>query len=218
MSAARAESRKTVGVSLCNVDVIATPPEPSTSPQVPSPQSLRGLLPQRLLGLLGGAGSTADLSPGQAQVAPRGDQSGGPPGSGVVGRAAGSGRSWPRGAVTAHCRWPLAGLLTQMSETPAANPPGPRGAAPPAQARGHQLLFPRGAQCGGGARRCPGDSGLEATVTGTTQKHRGTRCPPGLGDPPPSDRRADLCSPRMRVGTRAFALGWRPRAPRGPVV
>lgn len=114
-----------VGVFLGNVDIIATLPEPSTSPQVPSPQRLRGLLPQRLLGILGSDGSAADLSPGQPQVAPRGDRSDGPTGSGAVDRAAGSGPGWPqRRGHGPWYQWPLAGLLTQTSETPVANPSG----------------------------------------------------------------------------------------------
>lgn len=140
-----------------------------------------------------------------AQVAPRGNRSDGPAGSGPVGRAASRGPSWPwRCGCGPWCQRPPTGLSTQTGETRIANPPRPDDAS---------CSAPRGAQCGEVGTKVPGRLGARGHGSGDHTEAPRHAMSPELGDPPPSDQRADLCSPRMCVDVRAFALGWRPRAP-----
>lgn len=140
-----------------------------------------------------------------AQVAPRGNRSDGPAGSGPVGRAASRGPSWPwRCGCGPWCQRPPTGLSTQTAETRIANPPRPDDAS---------CSAPRGALCGEVGAKVPGRLGARGHGSGDHTEAPRHAMSPELGDPPPSDQRADLCSPRMCVDVRAFALGWRPRAP-----
>lgn len=140
-----------------------------------------------------------------AQVAPQGNRSDGPAGSGPVGRAASRGPSWPwRCGCGPWCQRPPTGLSTQTAETRIANPPRPDDAS---------CSAPRGAQCGEVGTKVPGRLGARGHGSGDHTEAPRHAMSPELGDPPPSDQRADLCSPRMCVDVRAFALGWRPHAP-----
>lgn len=203
MSAPRAASWRTAGVFLGNVNIAATPRSPAPHLKSPLHRASAGSFPR---GCWGFRAVTAPLLT-SAQVAPQGNRSDGPAGSGPVGRAASRGPSWPwRCGCGPWCQRPPTGLSTQTAETRIANPPRPDDAS---------CSAPRGAQCGEVGTKVPGRLGARGHGSGDHTEAPRHAMSPELGDPPPSDQRADLCSPRMCVDVRAFALGWRPHAPWG---